>query len=55
MDRHLQYKLYLYWYKKGEIVSGISKDADGNKYTYTSLETKPEPIKGINDFFITYW
>jgi antitoxin component YwqK of YwqJK toxin-antitoxin module len=38
-------------YKEREIVSGISKDADGNKYTYTLLETKPEPIKGINDFY----
>lgn len=38
-------------YYKGELVTGTSKDADGNQYSYTLFETKPQPIRGINDFY----
>ena len=38
-------------YKDGNLVFGESTDFDGTKYPYTILETKPEPIKGINHFY----
>jgi len=38
-------------YKNGEIVSGISTDADNNEYKYNVLESKPEPKGGIADFY----
>lgn len=38
-------------YKNGELVSGVSTDQDNKQYRYTQLEVKPEPLKGINDFY----
>ena len=43
--------IYIEKYKEGEIVSGSSTDAEGKQYSYTELEKKPEPIRGINDFY----
>lgn len=38
-------------YDNGELISGISIESDGVKNEYSSLETKPEPKKGINHFY----
>lgn len=38
-------------YNKGEIISGVSKDEHNKEYKYTMLEVRPEPIKGIKDFY----
>lgn len=38
-------------YKNGELVSGVSTDRDNNQYRYTQLEVKPEPLKGMKDFY----
>ncbi|MFL9830555.1 energy transducer TonB [Flavobacterium sp. ST-87] len=42
---------YIEKYQKGELISGISTDKDKNEYHYTVLESKPEPIKGIQNFY----
>lgn len=38
-------------YEHGELVSGTSIDADQVEHQYTSVEIKPEPKKGIEDFY----
>jgi antitoxin component YwqK of YwqJK toxin-antitoxin module len=38
-------------YKKGQIVSGVSTDEDNKEYKYTVLESKPEPKRGVQDFY----
>jgi len=38
-------------YANGELVSGVSTESDGTKNEYTSLEIKPEPKKGLKDFY----
>lgn len=38
-------------YTDGELVSGVSIESDGTKNEYTSLEVKPEPIKGMGHFY----
>ncbi|GAB3716713.1 energy transducer TonB [Flavobacterium koreense] len=38
-------------YSDGNLVSGVSTEEDGTTYEYTELETKPEPKKGITDFY----
>lgn len=42
---------YIEKYQKGELISGISTDKDNNEYQYTVLESKPEPLKGIRNFY----
>ncbi|MCW2119095.1 energy transducer TonB [Flavobacterium sp. 7A] len=44
-------KTYTETYKKGELVSGVSKDNNGTAYHYTELESRPLPLRGINDFY----
>jgi hypothetical protein len=43
-------------YNDGKLISGITTDTNGNTYPYTELEIKPEPKKGMEDFynFIAY-
>lgn len=38
-------------YSDGELVSGVSTEADGTKNEYSVLEVKPEPIKGMGHFY----
>ncbi|MES2239679.1 MAG: energy transducer TonB [Bacteroidota bacterium] len=38
-------------YKKGELKSGISIDKNNNKFPYKELMVKPEPKKGMNNFY----
>ncbi|MBP7500571.1 MAG: energy transducer TonB [Chryseobacterium sp.] len=38
-------------YKEGKFISGVSTDADGETHKYSELEIKPEPKKGIMDFY----
>ena len=38
-------------YTDGELVSGVSIESDGTKNEYTSLEVRPEPIKGMEHFY----
>lgn len=38
-------------YSEGELVSGVSIEHDGTKNEYTSLEVRPEPIKGMEHFY----
>lgn len=38
-------------YKNGKLISGVSTDNDGTTNEYTELETRPEPKKGITDFY----
>jgi len=38
-------------YTEGELVSGVSFESDGTKNEYTSLELRPEPIKGMEHFY----
>ena len=38
-------------YKEGKLISGQSTDKDNQSYSYTEVETKPEPRNGIMDFY----
>ncbi len=38
-------------YSDGELISGVSTDEDGAKNEYTKNEVKPEPFKGMADFY----
>lgn len=38
-------------YKDGKLLFGESTNPDGTKNVYTSLEVKPEPKKGLTDFY----
>ncbi len=38
-------------YKSGELVSGRSVEKDGTEHNYTETMTKPEPVKGLGDFY----
>lgn len=38
-------------YSGGELVSGVSTEADGTKNEYSVLEMKPEPKKGMSHFY----
>lgn len=38
-------------YQDGSFVSGKSKEEDGTEHEYNTLEVKPEPKKGIQDFY----
>lgn len=42
---------YIEEYKKGKLISGTSTDKYNNEYHYDVLESKPEPIKGMQDFY----
>lgn len=44
-------KTYRETYQNGALISGVSTDKDGIEYTYTELESRPAPIRGINDFY----
>jgi antitoxin component YwqK of YwqJK toxin-antitoxin module len=37
-------------YDNGKLISGISEDADNNKYPYSALTEKAIPKAGMNDF-----
>lgn len=38
-------------YENGKFISGESIDDEGNKNTYTEFESKPEPKKGLQQFY----
>lgn len=38
-------------YENGKLISGFSLEKDGTRNEYTELEVKPEPKKGIKDFY----
>lgn len=38
-------------YSKGKLVEGVSIDSFSNKFTYTEIEERAHPKKGINDFY----
>ena len=38
-------------YNNGLMISGISIDSDGTRHEYYVMETKPNPKKGIQDFY----
>lgn len=38
-------------YKEGKFISGVSTNTDGETYTYSELEIKPEHKNGIMDFY----
>ena len=38
-------------YNNGLLISGLTVDSDGSKHTYTVMDTKPKPKKGIQDFY----
>jgi len=38
-------------YSKGKLVEGVSIDSLSNKFTYTEIEERAHPKKGINDFY----
>lgn len=42
---------YIEKYNQGEMISGISTDKNNIEYKYDVLESKPEPIKGIQHFY----
>lgn len=42
---------YEEFYENGELISGVSYESDGTKNEYTSLEIRPEPKKGMKDFY----
>jgi len=42
---------YIENYRKGKFISGISTDSQGIEHQYKHLEIRPEPKKGIKDFY----
>ena len=42
---------YTYSDAEGKLISGVSTESDGTKNEYTALEVKPEPKKGLKDFY----
>jgi antitoxin component YwqK of YwqJK toxin-antitoxin module len=42
---------FLETYKDGTFISGISTDENGTEHKYSEINERPDPVKGINDFY----
>jgi antitoxin component YwqK of YwqJK toxin-antitoxin module len=42
---------YTETYKNGKLISGVSTDKNGTTYSYSEIEIRPEPKKGMTDFY----
>ncbi|GIZ08925.1 energy transducer TonB [Flavobacterium sp. UMI-01] len=48
---HKSKSSYIENYKNGKLVSGTNTDRNNVQYKYNTLESKPEPKKGLQDFY----